>query len=223
MTVDREQENFVSRRSMLPIVAGALISAAVIPAVQAQSPDFVRLIAAHRAAEAAFVVLSHKQDEAESDYIEARTPITFSCLGAETILRPGMVGFEDCRNDIESWFQLQRRLLASLGDVAPREVAQMLVVLDSKEAESMALLDQAVERENAQRETFGLASIEREYRTVSDAEESAFMAICAYACRSAEECRLKAEYLLEIHELRDGFQMDHVRALLQSIAGGADV
>ncbi|GAC1550142.1 MAG: hypothetical protein NVS2B5_05830 [Beijerinckiaceae bacterium] len=54
MTMDREQESFVSRRAMLPIAAGALASAAVIPAVAAQSSEIVVTIEAHRRAYDAF-------------------------------------------------------------------------------------------------------------------------------------------------------------------------
>jgi hypothetical protein len=208
---------------MLPIAAVALAGASLSTiAAPATSSKLASLIEAHRAAEVAFAAMCTKQDEADWAYSEARTAITFSCLGRETILVPGIVGFEHCRNGIEHWFQMQRAL-ASIGNVGPHEAAQVLAVLDSKEAESMALLDQAVDREDAQREAFGLAAIEREYRAVSDAEDAAFMAICAYTCRSAEEYRLKAEYLIGLHERRDGFQTEHVRALLQSLAGAPAV
>jgi hypothetical protein len=41
--------------------------------------------------------------------------------------------------------------------------------------------------------------------------------------RSPEEGKIKAEYLIATHELMAGFKEEHIEALLQSIAGEANV
>jgi hypothetical protein len=134
----REQENFVSRRAVLPIAAAALASVAVIPAVAAQSSsELTALIEAHRAAMAAFREACTKED---------RTP-------------------ED----------------------APE-----------------------------------YAAAKHEWRAACDADETAFIAVCAYVCRSAEDGPRKAEYLAGMLSLTGGrFEREHIEALLQSIRGGA--
>jgi hypothetical protein len=48
MTMDREGENFVSRRAVLPIAAAGLATVAAIPAAAQSTSELEHLIAAHR-------------------------------------------------------------------------------------------------------------------------------------------------------------------------------
>jgi hypothetical protein len=65
--------------------------------------------------------------------------------------------------------------------------------------------------------------IEREYTAANDAEEDAITAVCGYVCRQEGDGLLKARYLRRYFDRMVGPQSWHVDALLQSIAGGADV
>jgi len=60
----------------------------------------------------------------------------------------------------------------------------------------------------------------REWRETCDADDAAFLAICAYVPRSPEEGKIKAKYLIATRELMAGFKDEDIEALLQSIAGG---
>jgi hypothetical protein len=62
-----ERENFVTRRAVLPIAAGALASAAVIPAAAAQSSELASFLDAHREALRAFEEWCTKEDETDND------------------------------------------------------------------------------------------------------------------------------------------------------------
>jgi len=92
--------------------------------------------------------------------------------------------------------------------------------LDAKEAENIALLDCALEEEEARQEAFGYSAAKREWRETCDADDAAFLASCAYVPRSPEEGKIKVEYLIATHELMAGFKDKDIEALLQSIAGG---
>jgi hypothetical protein len=214
----REQENFVSRRAVLPIAAGALASAAVIPAVADQSGELAALIAAHRAAGERFGNACQAEDEISDDYRKAHGEATAPCLLGDAVsLR---LDREECIDFIAERFDAQRKHLERLARVAPEIAAQAAAALDAKEAENIALLDRAIEEEEARREAFGWSAAKREWRVACDADDGALVAVCAYVCRSPEEGRLKAEYLLR--HLNDmAFEREEMEALLQSIAGGA--
>jgi hypothetical protein len=219
----REQENFVSRRAMLPIAAAALASAAVIPAVAAQSSELASLIEAHRTALAAFNEICGREDEMSDAYMEAqrRNEIIVPCLlGGGFSLS---LGEERLRKHIQQRYEHQRANLKELARVDSAASEKLLAKLRDKEAENLALVDRALEEEEARKEAFGYAAVRREYDALNEAEEVTLTAVCAYVPRTAEEGRTKAAYLKHRHDRTDGLQPYHVEALLQSIAGGADV
>jgi hypothetical protein len=213
----REQENFVSRRAVLPIAAGALASVAVIPAAAAQSSELASLIEAHRAAGERFGNACQAEDELSDAYRKAHAEAIAPCLLGDAVSL--YLGREECVDFIAERFDAQRKQLEKLARVAPEIAAQASGVLDAKEAENIALLDRAIEEEEARREAFGWSAAKREWRAACDADDGALIAVCAYVCRSPEEGRLKAEYLLR-HLDNMAFEQDEMEALLQSIAGG---
>jgi hypothetical protein len=87
--------------------------------------------------------------------------------------------------------------------VAPELADQMRAALDKTEAENAALLNRMLAEEEARKEASGLAQAERAWEATADAEEEAFMAICSYRCRTPDEARLKAEYLLTTSTVKD--------------------
>jgi hypothetical protein len=218
-----EQENFISRRAVLPIAAGALASVAVIPAVAAQPSELAALIEAHRAAYDAFNEFCGREDEVRDAYKAAYSgqDIMVPCLlGGGYDLR---LGEESIREQITRRYERQRENLKELARVDSRAADKLLAKLEGKEVENLALVPMALEKEEARQEAFGLTAVLREYDTLNEAEEAALIAVCACVPRSPEEGRSKAAYLKHMHDRTDGLQDWHIDALLQSIAGGASV
>jgi hypothetical protein len=58
----------------------------------------------------------------------------------------------------------------------------------------------------------------RAYWTTDRAERRALLAVCAYRCRTLEDAKVKAEYLLKAPSLK-GTMADRELALLQSFIG----
>lgn len=211
-----------SRRALLAGLAAA--PAALTPAManQASSGELIRLLDEHRAAYDAFEDICGREDDMSYAYRQARAAepeVTVPCLlGGEIPVRHG---FETCRNHIEDRFGSQRATIKELAraGVDRKAAKKMLASLKAKEAENMALLDRLFAEDEAREEAFGLAAMKREHRALNDAEDAAFLAICGYACASAEESRLKGEYLVLMHERTGGLRSEHIDALLQSLIG----
>jgi hypothetical protein len=211
-----------SRRAILAGLAAA--PAVLTPAIAKQAPsgELAGLIEAHRATYDAFEEICGREDEMSYAYRQARAAepeVIVPCLlgGGISTRR----GFEGCRNHIEDRFGLQRggiKELARAG-VDRKAAKKMLASFRLKEAENMALLDRLFAEEEAREEAFGLAAMKRDHRALNDAEDAAFIAICGYASQSAEESRLKGEYVNRMHERTGGLQSEHVDALLQSLIG----
>ena len=212
-----------SRRTVLGGIAATPV--ALAPAVSSARPsELLQLIDAHRAAFQAFSDACKKEDELCFAYREeqrSKPEVVIPCLlgGVISIWRVQA----DCRTFIADAFETQRKRLEKLAQIAPEAADQMRKALDAKEIENLALVDSAFEEERARREAFGLEAATRQRDAANDADEAALIAVCAYVCSTAEEGRIKSEYLAEMHEQLDGFQQEHVLALLQSIAGGANV
>jgi hypothetical protein len=110
--------------------------------------------------------------------------------------------------------------VTALPAVAVEPPSDLARLIDAHRAAHAAFNESCTRDDEADRNAPGYAAIERAWREANEADEAAFIAICAYVCRSADDGRTKAAYLLQVHELMNGFQPDHVEALLHSIAGG---
>lgn len=104
--------------------------------------------------------------------------------------------------------------------------AMQLAALDAAEAEDLASIRAAYEAYDAR--PSGQARAEASARTAraSDAEDAAMLAICAHRCRTTDEARQKATYLLGPGAWSEEEPLhEHVVALLQSFLpeGGANV
>jgi hypothetical protein len=79
----------------------------------------------------------------------------------------------------------------------------------------MELLDRIVAQEEAREEASGLAQAKRDCQEGMKADDDAFDAVCSYRCRSIEETRIKAQYLLTTAMTWE----DDAKALLKSQGG----
>jgi hypothetical protein len=88
----------------------------------------------------------------------------------------------------------------------------------------MALIDKAFEDEEARKEAFGLAEVQRRWEATNDAEHEAATALCSYQCKTIEEARIRAEYILQTPLILDEGEGEYLQALLRSFipAGAGD-
>jgi hypothetical protein len=169
-----------------------------------EASELPALIKAHRAVYRTFCK-AIDQLEKRKDAIDG---VVVPCLlGGGFSLRQG---YEFCQEHLASAYKNQRDRLPQLSRVAPELAEQFRAVMDEKEAENMALLDDLYAE---------VAAVERNYEATSEAEEQAASAVCGYRCRTIEEAKLKAKYLAEAPGLRDGLTEEQVEALLQSSIG----
>ena len=88
---------------------------------------------------------------------------------------------------IAAEFAKRREQLEKLSAIDPHATKKLIASLDAKEAENIALLDCALEEEG--QEAFGYSAAKREWRETCDADDAAFLAICAYVPRSLRKER----------------------------------
>lgn len=115
-------------------------------------------------------------------------------------------GEEECRRLIEReyrkvWCELRR--LQRITSVSPKAEK----IWHAKRAVAMAAIDRAFADVNA---------AEAELHAACNADDQAFLAVCAYRCRTPEEAKIKAEYLLTTAMVKDSWD-DDARALLESV------
>jgi len=131
-----------------------------------------------------------------------------------------MLGNEECAKHIARAFADQRARMKYLSRLAPELGEQVAALLDAKEAENLGLLKEALAKEEADKEAFGLAAATRAYDEKDDAEHEAALKLCAYQCRTIEEAAMKAEYIAS-SAIRDQMETDHAKALLGSFRPAA--
>jgi hypothetical protein len=121
-------------------------------------------------------------------------------------------------------YESQRQRLDTLAHIAPDIAENARAAIDAKEAENMALIDKAFEEEEARKEAFGLAEVQRRWEATNDAETEAATALCSYQCKTIEEARIRAEYILQTPLIRDEGEGEYLTALLRSFipAGAGD-
>ncbi len=197
-------------------VALAISSIAAANAGNASSPLY-SLIDAHKMARAAWRGAHDRLEELEDAYEAAfprnKIPLVPSLVrkGSSYDLERGLGG---CIENISGEYRRRHEGLKQFSQIDPEFVAQVSAKLDAMEAENMALAVRAWGKEEAQKEKFGLAAAEHAMSATNDADEKAFIAVCAYPCESLDEARIKAEYLASIP--LDMMGKEHLEALVQS-------
>jgi hypothetical protein len=203
----------ISKRNLMKGSAALAVATSVVP-LAAKADGMVeleRLIAAHRATMDAFHKAIDREQEAEEAY---------KALGVERVLVPNLLSDgklellsrdfveEELTRDLQRLIRSMRPLERNAPDIAKR--ARRAIGATFKE--NMRLLDKAIAEEGKRKDTVGLRAAKRELDEISDAEEDALLALCAYPCRSMEEARRKSEYLTE--HLKRGCEItDEQRAL----------
>ena len=197
----------LTRRS---VTAGLAVAVTAIPAVglakgAEDATELNALIKAHRGAFRAFGVAIDRE-QAARDLLRKGEPIVdFDFLRTGNSL---YIGQEDCTQILSREFENCRSKLKMLERIMPDAAKEAEAILDAKQADDMAVVDQAFAEYNAAETTRSDAS---------DAEEHALTAICSYRCRSPEETRIKAEYLLTTVTLNDCWEND-AKAVLKSLS-----
>jgi hypothetical protein len=206
---------------MLPIAAGALASAVVIPAVAAQS-ELSALIETHRAAEKAFGELIdalEKVERAFRDQEAEREPVAIPCFEGTLPYLGGIVSFEQSRNHIENAYEFFCGAIEGMRGRDPRKAGRMLAEYKLTKDANLEALDAAVKAYEERKAAAGGTALEEARDTASEAGTRALFALCSCECRTLADVRLKASYLLDYY---DGYNLEEedVTALLQSLAGG---
>lgn len=200
VTVPAAAGGLPSRRAAL---AGLALAPLAGPALAADPSPLLACIDAHRSAWAAFEASVEALDVAQAAYDAAHPdPFFVPCLlggGYDSQLSA-----DEMKKNIAEAFERQRRTCAALARIAPDEAGSLLVILDAKEAENMALVDMAFAEEKQRRDDCGLSAAEHEHGRANQAEEAAAFALCACPCRTIEDARTKAEYLASASPFKDG-------------------
>lgn len=171
--------------------------------------DVQSLIAAHKDAYRAFLPLCDEH-EAADDALRAklkgmlyRGPFTTSYemgYGRDWV-------FEQVSNEIER----HRGHLRILEKLDPTAHEAALRALDEVEERQEPEIDAAFAVETA---TYD--EVDARYVTGSDRERNALLAICSHRCSTPEQYQLKGDYLASFG-VRDGLDVDHIDALIDSI------
>jgi hypothetical protein len=197
----------LDRRAALALVAG-VPALAILPAI-ARPPSTSRLsalIAAHRAAQAAFCEAVDALEAAEPD-----KEIVIPGIGAQIPVKSHRYG--DLKTYFEDDFVEELEKTATISALSPALGEQARAVLEARKADCLARLEEA----------FADHSLaETAYDSANGVEDDALMAICAHRCASLEEAAIRAKYLVDS---RVDLQTEHIDALLVSFLpeGGDDV
>jgi len=200
----------LSRRS---VTTGLAAAVAVIPLVglckgARESAELRDLIKAHRAAYRALgnaIDREQKSDEAS----RKGEPVVKSSLACGFSL---YLGREECRSLVAREYAEYRERLKLLSRASPKAAEAVAAALDAKKSEDIALLDRTFDEHETR---FGREAARRELSEADNAETEAALAVCSYRCRTSEEARLKAEYLLTTSLVKDSWD-DEAKALLES-------
>ncbi|WGJ13772.1 hypothetical protein QEV83_13915 [Methylocapsa sp. D3K7] len=225
MSTKPETADTPSRRAIIGALAAIPVVSVPAFAGVASAPPLLGLIDAHRAAYNAFDRAISRESELEEAYKEAFPPEEMPFI--QNLISDGcgcgmQHGLERSKEIIAGSYQHQRNALTPLSRIAPELAEQGRAALDAKEIENMELVDRLFADEEARKETFGLAAASRVRDAVSNAEDEALTALCAYPCETIAEARIKAEYLVSMPTFSDGLPDHQVEALLLSFLPQSD-
>jgi hypothetical protein len=114
--------------------------------------------------------------------------------------------------------------VAVIPAVAAQSSSELVLAIEAHRLAYDAFQEACTTEDETPSDTPEYAAAESTWVAMEEIEEAAFIAVCAYVCRSAEDGRAKANYLtIMLTRLGGHFQREHVEGLLRSIAGGQDV
>ncbi|MDR4307680.1 hypothetical protein IHQ68_13740 [Chelatococcus sambhunathii] len=198
-------------------IAGAAVAPIAAGSAYALSPEILTLIENHKAAARAFNEVVGRRNECEEAYREAfpdwNSRLANSFLGAGYQRRQGL---DFCLSNISAGYDARRGSTKYLARLSPAMAEQIRALLDAKEAENLEAARRQFDDDEAEREAFGLAPLERLVTAADDAEKAAALALCSYRCETIEEVRARAAYLRTAEILRDGLSDEQTEALIAS-------
>ncbi|MGX5805340.1 hypothetical protein ACWGS9_29500 [Bradyrhizobium sp. Arg314] len=127
----------------------------------------------------------------------------------------------DCQTEISKRYEKAKRRMSGLTTAAPEIAEQALTALRKAEKADLRKAKKMVKEEYSRRTAFGYQQALDEVAEASKGDIDALTALCAYRCKTLEECRIKAEYLLSVTGGRFSELLAHdSEALLQSFLPG---
>lgn len=216
----------MSRHQTTRRAVGASLAAAPVAGLSLASPaDIDALIESHRSALADFDAAHRELKAIHDSWRASQKDDDFgvpSFLGGSLGSRNGR---KRCREQISAGYESMRRGLVSIERIAPDIAAQTRTVLDSKEVANLALVDELFDesekRDAARRDAFGLTAAEQRFDAFSEAERDAAIALCAYRCKTSEEERRRALYILDCEAIKSDDEGWFFEAILRTLAGEA--
>ncbi len=123
----------------------------------------------------------------------------------------------DCQAEISKRYDEAKRKMSGLSAAAPEIAEQALTALHKAEKADLRKAKKMGREERSRRAAFGYEQALIEVDEASQGDIDALTAVCAYRCKTLEECRIKAEYLLTVTGGRFSELLAHdSEALLQS-------
>ena len=195
------------------VITGSAAVVTAIPAVglaAGVSDELNRLIEAHRAAHLAFgEAIDAEAAHGESQAREVHVP----CVMGDVRSVSGY-SRNTCAERIASVYaSTTSRLKSALSGVDPKLLKAALAETKMRHKEAKAALER-IWKES------GRANVEERTSQAGDADLDTFAAVSAYRCRSLEEARHKAEFLLSTDHVHDTWEED-AQALLRSFVNQA--
>jgi hypothetical protein len=217
----------LSRRSALAklglgLAASTSLAATATAASAAISPELSRLIEAHRAAYTAVQGAERRREEAEQVYVAMKpeAPSLYNMYddGPREEKRLDMsLGLAECKKRVLENLDFQLRIAKGFeGYASPRRLKQLKAAHRAIEKDTLASVEAFFVKDEAARQSSGLAAAELDRRHASAAEGEAMTALCSYRCTTIAETRLKGGYLSSNPLGVDALTVENMKALLQS-------
>jgi hypothetical protein len=219
----------LSRRSALAklglgLAASTSLAATAIAAAPAGvSPELSRLIEAHKATYDAVQEAERQREEAEQVYsaMKPEAPSLYEMYddGPREEKKLEMsLGLAECKQRVLENLDFKRRFVArGFEDYAsPRRLKQLKAAHRAIEKDTLASVEAFFVKDEAARQSSGLATAELDRRHASAAEGEAMTALCSYRCTTIAETRLKGGYLSSNPLGVDALTVENMKALLQS-------
>ena len=127
------------------------------------------------------------------------------------------LGLDECKKRVRDNLTFKLRLARGFEDYAsPRRLKQLKAAHRAISRDALAAVEAFFVKDEAARQSSGLAAAELDCSRASAAEEQALLALCSYRPVSLAETRLRGGYLSSEHLGVDAFDVKQLEALLNS-------
>lgn len=218
-------QNTITRRAVLSSGAAAAL---VAPPTASASPspvsaELADLIASYRVARDAWEATVDPLEAAQNAWDEqlAAMPTQMvPCLVAPVHFDTAM-GHEQMHREIAAKFAEQRKSVEAFKRMDPLLAEAMTATLRTKEAQNLALADEAFDKLDQQMAHSGLPQAEENYATTDDAFNAALARLLEYQAVTLGEERSRAAAIVESNVGREMVLMagNYSEAFLYAVAG----